>query len=456
MPLDSLRLPEFFSMIQLSEHFDFKKLIRFTLPSVVMLLFTSIYGVVDGFFVSNFVGLPAFTAVNFIMPFLMILGCVGFLFGTGGSALVAKIMGEGDIDRANRVFSFLVYFSAACGILLSVLGLIFIRPIAYMMGARDDLLENSVIYARVILLAIPAFILQYEFQCLFSTAEKPKLGLFITIAAGVANIVLDAVFVAGFSWGIIGAAAATALSQCIGGILPLIYFARKNAGRLRLTRTRFEGRALLKTVANGASELLSNVSMSLSSMFYNVQLLRYAGENGVAAYGILMYVNLLFQAIFIGFSVGVAPVVSYHLGAKSYPELKSLLKKSLIVISVSAILMFALAQLLALPVALVFASYNAELLALTRRAFLFFSFTFLFSGFSIFASSFFTALNSGLFSALLSVMRMLVFQISAVFLLPLIFGLDGIWLALAAADGLAFLLADTLLFFNRKRFHYWE
>lgn len=320
-------------MIQLSDHFNYQKLLRFTLPSIIMMVFTSIYSVVNGFFVSNFVGKTPFTAVNFIMPFLMILGCVGFMFGTGGGALIAMTMGEGDREKANRTFSLLIYTSIACGVALVAFGLIFLRPIAAALGAGGQLLEDSVTYGWIILLAIPAFVLQYEFQCLFATAEKPKLGLFVT-AAGLTNIVLDALFVAVFSWGLVGAAAATALSQCVGGVLPLVYFSRPNSSLLRLTRTSFDGKALLRTCTNGSSELMSNISMSVVSMLYNFQLLQYAGEDGVAAYGVLMYVSMIFQAIFIGYSVGVSPVISYHHGAQNCEELRGLLRRSFVLIGI--------------------------------------------------------------------------------------------------------------------------
>lgn len=320
--------------IQLSEHFTLKKLLRFTLPSIVMMIFTSVYGVVDGFFVSNFVGKTPFAAVNFIMPFLMILGAVGFMFGTGGSALIAKTMGEGDSHKAKRLFSLFVYTTAVCGIIIGVLGIILIHPLAALLGAEGEMLENCVTYGRVILIALPFYMLQYEFQSYFAAAEKPQLGLAVTIASGITNMILDALFMAVFHWGVVGAAAATAVSQAVGGIIPLIYFSRPNTSLLRLTRTKWDGKALLKACTNGSSELMSNISMSVVSMLYNVQLMKYAGENGVAAYGVLMYVNMIFLAAFIGYSVGTAPVTGYHYGAGNHKELKSLLKKSVCVISV--------------------------------------------------------------------------------------------------------------------------
>lgn len=441
-------------MIQLSDHFTFKRLLRFTVPSIIMLVFTSIYGVVDGFFVSNFVGKTPFTAVNFIMPFLMILGAIGFMFGTGGSALISKTMGEGKKEKANRIFSLIIYVSIVCGICLSVLGIIFIRPIASMLGAEGQLLDDCVTYGRIILAAIPAYVLQYEFQCLFSAAEKPKLGLYITIAAGLTNILLDALFVAVLSLGLQGAAAATALSQCVGGIVPLIYFARKNSSLFRLGKTSFDAKALVRTCTNGASELMSNISMSVVSMLYNVQLLKYAGEDGVAAYGVLMYVNFVFIAVFIGYSVGTAPVISYHYGAQNHKELKGLLKKSIVIICIFAFMMFISAELLAKPLSMIFVGYDEDLLQMTLRAFFIFSFSFIFAGFPIFGSSFFTALNNGLLSASISFLRALVFQVLAVLIFPIFLGLDGIWLSIVAAELLAMIVTVLLTVLKRKKYNY--
>ena len=440
--------------IQLSDHFTYSRLFRFTLPSIVMLIFSSLYGVVDGFFVSNFVRKEAFTAVNFIMPFLMILGAIGFLFGTGGGALIARTMGEGNPELANRQFSLVVYVSLGIGVILTVLGFWLLRPVASFLGAEGVLLEDCVRYGRVILLANPAYILQYEFQCLFATAQKPKLGLYVTVASGLTNMVLDALFVAVFPWGLEGAAAATALSQCVDGLLSLLYFGRKNSSRLRLTRTQWMGRALLKVCGNGSSELLSNISMSLVSMLYNVQLLRYAGQDGVASYGVLMYVMLVFQSIFIGYSIGVAPVVSYQYGAKNSVELQGLRQKSLRVIGAAAVLMFAVALLSAEPLSRIFVGYDVALLDLTLHAFSIYSFSFLFAGFSIFASAFFTALNDGLTSAVISFVRTLVFQVVCVLVFPLIWGVDGIWLAIVGAEMLAVAVSAGFLVIKRKKYGY--
>ena len=440
--------------IQLSDHFSYRKLMRFTFPSILMLIFTSIYGVVDGFFVSNYVGKTPFAALNFIMPFLMILGAVGFMFGTGGGALIAKTMGEGKQEEASQIFSLFIYVTAILGVVLAVLGILFIGPIAAALVAEGELLRLCIVYGRVCLLALPALMLQYEFQSFFSTAEKPQMGLNITILAGVTNIVLDALFIAVLNGGLVAAAAATVCGQLVGGIIPVFYFARKNPSPLRLTRTAFDKSALWKACTNGSSELMSNISMSVVSMLYNAQLMKYAGENGVAAYGVLMYVNLIFLAAFIGYSVGAAPIISYHFGAGHRSELSSLLKKSLRIIFFFSVSMLALSQILAKPLSHIFVGYDPSLLTLTLRGFQIFSFSFLFAGAAIFGSAFFTTLNNGLVSALISFLRTLLFQVAAVLIFPLIWQIDGIWMSVAAAEFLAAAVTALFILAMRKKYQY--
>ena len=419
-----------------------------------MMIFTSIYGVVDGFFVSNFAGKTPFAAVNFIIPFLIILSTTGFMFGAGGSALIAKNMGEGNYEKANRTFSFLIYTSIVISVVIAALGFAFIRPIASFLGAEGQLLTDSVLYGRIILIALPAYVLQMEFQSFFITAEKPKLGLAVTVSSGVTNIILDVLLVGIFPLGLVGAATATCLSQAVGGFFPLIYFARKNKSPLRLTRTRFDGRALIKTCSNGLSEFMNCISMSFIGMLYNAQLLSYAGENGVAAYGVLMYVSMIFSAVFIGYSIGCAPIISFHFGAQNKGELRSLLIKSLTVIGVFSISMTALALLLASPLSTLFVGYDENLLALTLKGFFVYSLSFLFMGVAIYASSFFTALNDGVTSALISFLRTLVFQTAAVILLPMLLGTDGIWWSIVVAELMAFTISCTFIFIKRKKFGY--
>lgn len=440
--------------IQLSDHFNYKRLLQFTFPSMIMMVFTSLYSVVDGFFVSNFVGKTPFAAVNFIMPVLMILGSIGFMFGSGGSALVSKTMGEGDEDKARRLFSLFVYSTIACGVIISIISFILIRPLAALMGAEGEMLNNCVTYARVLLVSLPFFMLQFEFQSFFITAEKPQLGLAVTVICGLTNMVLDALFMAVFSWGLVGAAAATAISQVLGGGIPILYFCKTSSGVLRLTKTGMDGKALVKACTNGSSELMSNISTSIVSMLYNFQLMRYAGENGIAAYGVLMYVNMIFLAIFIGYSTGAAPIVSYHYGAGNHTELKGLLKKSYTVIGVFAVVMFGLAEILAKPLAGIFVGYDKGLMEMTTRAFMIYSFSFLFSGIAIYGSSFFTALNDGLTSALISFLRSLLFQVAAVLILPMILGIDGIWFSVVAAELVAAVMTVLFIAAKKEKYHY--
>ena len=442
--------------IQLSDHFSYGRLLRFTAPSIAMMIFTSVYGVVDGFFVSNYAGKTPFAAVNLIMPFLMVIATVGFMFGTGGSALVAKSFGEGEPERASRNFSLFVYGSFALGVVLAVLGIVFIRPISIRLGAEGALLDNCVVYARIILAALPFYVLQLLFQSFFVTAEKPQLGLAVTVSAGLTNMVLDAVLVISLpqQYKLAGAALATALSQVVGGTVPLFYFARKNSSMLRLGRTSFDGRAILKACTNGSSEFMSNVSMNIVGMLYNTQLLKFAGENGVAAYGVMMYVSMIFSAAFIGYSIGTAPVVSYHDGARNFPELKSLLRKSLVVIGLFGVCMVASAELLSSRLARMFVGYDAALMELTVSGFQIFALSFIFMGFAIYGSSFFTALNDGLTSAAISFLRTLVFQVAAVLLLPTIWDIDGIWMSIVVAEFMAVVLAAAFLATKRRKYHY--
>ncbi len=441
-------------MTQFSEEFTYGKLIRFTLPTIAMMIFTSIYSVVDGFFVSNFVGKTAFTAVNFIYPVIQILGSVGFMIGTGGSAIIGKTMGMRNTKEANEQFSFFIYVSVVFGIVLGVVGYVFIPNIALLLGASDQLLTDSIIYARTVLIALPAFLLQFEFQSFIITSGKPHLGLAVTVLSGVSNMVLDLLFVAVFKWGLVGAAAATAISQFLGGITPLIYFARDNSSALKLGKTHWNGRWLLKAGTNGSSELLSNVSASFVSILYNTQLLKLAGQDGVAAYGVLMYVSFIFAAVFIGYSIGTAPIISYKYGADDHEGMRGIRKKSYRLILIFSLIMFASARLLARPLSQIFIGYDADLLALTLRGFSIFSFAFLFSGIAIFTSSFFTALNNGLVSAVISFLRTLVFPFIFVLALPVLFGIDGIWYSLVAAEVFAVAVSVFMLVKCRSQYSY--
>ena len=440
--------------IQLSEHFGYRKLLRFTLPSIVMMVFTSIYGVVDGVFVSNYVGAESFAAVNLIMPFLMILGAVGFMLGTGGSALVSFTLGTGQTRKANEIFSLLIYVLIVVGAVFTVGGILLLEPMARLLGADETLLPVCVSYGRIVLAALVPYMLQNTFQSFLITAERPHFGLYITIAAGVSNMVLDALFIAGFHWGVEGAALATAISQFIGGVIPLVYFILPNQSKLRLCRAKPDLQSLAKACLNGSSEFMSNISMSVVNMLYNWQLMRLMGANGVAVFGVIMYVNFIFVAVFLGYSIGSAPIVSYHYGAGNRTELQGLFRKSLWLVGIMSVVLTAAAILLARPLSLIFVSYDPELLSTTIRAFSIYSVSFLLVGFNIFASSFFTALNDGLTSALISFGRTLVFEVVAVLVLPLFLGIDGVWSAVIAAEGMALVLSLVCLVRNRKKYGY--
>ena len=440
--------------IQLSDHFDYGRLARFVLPSVVMMVFTSIYGVVDGLFVSNYVGKTALAAINLIVPFVMLFGGVGFMLGTGGSALVGKTLGQQDKERANRYFTMMIRITVMLGVLLTGIGLAVMRPVAALLGAKGNTLEQCVLYGRITMAFSLAFMLQNVFQSFFITAEKPKLGLAITVAAGCTNMALDALFVGVFRWGVAGAAIATGLSQFVGGVIPLFYFLRPNKSLLRFTRTRLERRPILQACANGSSEMVSNITSSVVGMLYNFQLLRYAGEDGVAAYSVLMYVQFIFAAVYIGYSIGSAPVISYHYGARNHAELKNLRRKSLALMSGGGVCMGILALVLAAPMGRLFVGYDPALLALTVRAFRISSMGFIFAGINIFSSSFFTALNNGGVSAAISFLRTFVFKLSAVILLPLALRVDGIWLADLTAETMACVVSAVFLIALRKKYQY--
>lgn len=440
--------------IHLSEHFTYGKLLRFTFPTIVMLIFTSIYGVVDGVFVSNFAGKTAFAAVNLIMPALMIFGAVGFMLGTGGSAVVARTMGEGDLPRAGRYFSLITYAGIAAGLVLTVIAELVMEPLCAALGAEGEMLAQAVLYGRILTLALVPFILQNMFQSFLVAAERPKLGLWLTVAAGLTNMVGDWLLVGVLPWGVAGAALATVASSFVGGVVPLIYFLLPNKTPLRLTRAKPEGRVLAQTCSNGSSEMMSNLSTSFVSMLYNFQLLRLIGEDGVAAFGVIMYVNFIFIGVFMGYSIGAGPIVSFHYGAGNQGELQSLLRKSLLLMLAGCAGLTAAAVLLAGPLSRIFVGYDPDLLALTTRGFRLYALSFLAMGFNIFGSAFFTALGSGVLSALIAFLRTLLFQAGAIFILPLFLELDGIWLAVTAAEALTLFITAAFLITQRKRYGY--
>ena len=440
--------------IQLSEHFTYSKLLRFTFPSIIMMIFTSIYSVIDGLFVSNFAGKTALAAINIIYPFIMAVGALGFMMGTGGSALVGRLLGEGEKEKANKTFSLIVYTTAIAGILLSALAFLLVPTVSRLFGASGQLLDYCILYGRICFLSMPCFMLQNVFQCFFITAEKPRLGLDVILSAGITNMVLDFLFVAVFGLGLKGAAIATICGEIIGGLVPILYFAGRNHSLLRLGRTSFDAGSILKTCTNGSSELMTELSSSVVTVLYNTQLMKIAGENGVAAYSTIMYVNFIFVAIFLGYSLGSAPIISFHYGAGNHDELKNMRKKSLRLIAVWGIGMTIISHIFALPFARFFVGYDSELLAMTIHGFRIYAFVYLLNGFNIFGSSFFTALNNGMVSATISFLRTLVFEVICILLLPVFFGIDGIWSAVLVAEALALCVTSFFLITNRSRYHY--
>ncbi len=440
--------------IQLSDHFTYQKIFRFVLPSIGMMVFTSIYGVVDGFFISNFAGKTAFASINLVMPFIMIVAGIGFMIGTGGTALVSKYLGQKEEKRANECFTMMVVVVIVSGIIVSLLGIIFMRRISYFLGATEEMIEDCVIYGQIVIAFNMPYMLQNVFQSFMIAAEKPKLGLKVTVLSGVTNMVLDALFVGIFKWGVAGAAIATGASQCVGGFGPLIYFARENDSRLRLVKTKLELEPILQATGNGSSELMSNISSSLVGAVYNYQLMKYIGENGVSTYGVLMYVQFIFVAIYVGYAIGCAPIVSYHYGAENHDEVKNMLHKSITAMSILGIILAISAFSLSGVLAKIFVGYDAELLELTIHAFKLFSLSFLFSGLNIYTSSFFTALNNGVISAAVSFIRTLIFQMSFVLFLPLLLGTDGIWLSSIFAEIAAFIVSFIFLVIERKEYQY--
>lgn len=440
--------------IQLSEHFTYKKLFAFVTPSIIMMVFISIYSVVDGLFVSNFVGESAVAAINRIMPLIIILGSLGFMVGTGGSALVAKTLGEGDRQKANAYFSMLIYITAAIGVVIAVSGQFTVPYIAGLLGAEGQTYDYCVLYGRVILGSQPFFILQNVFQSFFVTAEKPKLGLSVIAVSGIINMVLDAVFVAGFGWGLAGAAAATAAGEVFGGVFPLIYFFRKNNSLLRFTKTKFYGKALLKAVTNGSSEFFSNVSTAIIVMLYNFQVEKFIpGDAGIAAYGAIGYVIMTVFSIFMGYAVGSAPLIGYNYGAGNKDELKNLFRKSMVISFAAGVGVTVLLEIFAYPIIMMF-GFRQEIFDLALRGLRIYSVAFSVTCVSVFASSMFTALNNGLISGIIAFTRTLVFQIVAIFTVPLFLGLDGVWSAICFAEIPSFLVSISMLFIFRKKYGY--
>ena len=440
--------------IQLSDHFTCGRLVRFTLPSITMMIFTSIYGMVDGFFVSNYVGAVPFAALNLVIPFIMILSAAGFMFGTGGTALVSMTLGMGDHKKANEIFSLLTYLLIACGTVLGLIGYMIAPWISRVLGSTDEMLPYAILYIRVNMIGIPFFMLQHLFQSFLVTAERPKLGLVVTILSGCANMALDWLFVGVLGLGLGGAAEATVISEVVGGVVPLVFFFLPNSTILRLGKTHMDARAVWKSCTNGSSEFLSNCASSIIGMLYNRQLMSYIGTDGVAAYGVIMYVNFIFVGIYFGYTMGTAPVIGYHYGAGNSDELHSIFEKTIRMMLIVSTLLTAAAELSAVFLVRIFVGYDPGLLELTVHGFRIYTIAFLFMGFNIFGSGFFTALNNGAVSAFLSVARSIGFQLTSIYLLPYLFGANGLWMVVVVSDGLCLILTIVMWAHYRKMYHY--
>lgn len=441
--------------VELAGHFSYKRILSTVFPCIIMMIFTSLYVIVDGLFISNFTGTTAFSAVNFIFPVISIVSAVGFMIGAGGNALVSKTFGEGNKELANKYFSMLIYVTFIGGIILSAILIIFLRQIASLMGAEGEMLDYCVIYGRILLAACPICMVQNAFQSFFMTAEKPMLGTIFTVIAGLTNIVFDALLVVVFPFGIVGAAIATSLSQIVGGVGPLFYFlSKKNNSSLKLIKAKVDFKALLKTCTNGSSELVTNISASIVNVLYNLQLMKFIGENGVASYGIIMYVTFVFASTFFGYNIGISPIIGFNFGAKNTKELKNLFKKSLIIITLASLIITFISEISSKLLSTIFVSYDVELMALTNRAIKIYMLSFLLAGFNIFSSAFFTALNDGLISAILSFARTLIFQLASILILPKLIGVDGIWLAIIVAEALSFILTIIMFIANKKKYQY--
>lgn len=443
--------------IQLSDHFTYSRLFKFVLPSIVMMVFTSLYSVVDGLFVSNCVGSNALASINIIYPLVMIIASFGFMLGTGGGAVISRTLGQGEDKKAKEYFSMLIIVDVIIGLILSIICIIFIEPIAYLLGANDTLIHDCVIYGRILLVGTTFFMLQNAFQTFFIVAEKPHFGLILTIICGVINMFLDFLFVYVFQWDIAGAGLATIIGYIIGGTIPLIYFLNKNNNsKLKLIKTKFYPRVLIHSSINGMSEMLTNVSMSIITMLYNLQMMKLVGEDGVSSITIIMYVNFVFVSMFIGFSIGTAPIISFNYGADNHAELKNMFSKSIKIIAITSVAMLILAEILSKPLVSLFVGNidNAFLFEMTIHGFRLYSIAFLMCGINIYSSSFFTALGNGLLSAIISILRSFLLQAIMIIVLPIFLQIDGIWLSVVFSESITAIVSIILLIYNRKKYRY--
>lgn len=439
----------------LGGHYGARRLFISSLPLIGMMVLISIYSIVDGLFVSNLVGTTAFAALNLIWPAIGLVGALGLMVGTGGAALVSKTLGEGDEPRANRYFSMFVEFILLLSVVLAVPLLVWMEPLAVAIGAEGEMVRQCAIYGRICAAGMPAFMMQMGIQPFFMVAGRPRMGTWISLVSGLLNIGLDALFIIVCGWGLAGAAAGSMLACCFGGFYPLWYFSsRFNRSSLAFKATGFEFGPLAKACSNGLSEFVGNISFNIVSMCYNWQLMRFYGENGVAAYSVILYLGFIFVAVYSGYNMTVTPLVGFNFGAGNKRELRSLLRHSLTLMLVLGVLLAGTAELLAGPAARLFVGYDSELTALTVHATRLYAPSFLITGLTLFVSAWFTGLNNGPVSALASFSRTFVFELSCVFLLPVLLGVNGIWLSAPAAEILSLFLGAALLLRFRSRYGY--
>lgn len=438
----------------IAQEFNLISLLRFVAPTVVMLVFMSLYQMVDAVFVSKFVGENALSALNIVYPFPSIVIAVSIMLATGGSAIIARNMGEGKEKEAKENFSFIVLVGAVIGVAIATAGILFIEPLIYMLGATPSLYDYCYEYLFILVLSVPLSVFQMLFQSFFVTAGKPHLGLTLTVLGGVSNIVLDYVFIVLCGFGVSGAALATSIGYSIPGLFGLIYFAVSRKGTLYFVKPVFRWGVLFKCCINGSSEMVNNLAVAVTTFLFNVLMLKYEGEAGVAAITIVLYAQFLMTSAFMGFSSGIAPVVSFNYGSGNVRQLKKIFKISVWVIAVVSAAVFVIAETCSDVVIMVFTPAGSEVFGLTKYGFAIFSFSFLCTGMNIFASALFTAFSNGKISAILSFLRTFVFLTACLLFLPLFWGVDGIWLAVPVAEVMALFVSVYYLVRFKKVYQY--
>ena len=436
----------------LSRAYTLSGLVRFALPSMVMMVFLSVYTIVDGIFISNFVGTLALGAVNIIFPLISLEMGLGIMLATGSNAIIARRLGEGDAALARQNFSLVVLVAVVCGLMVEGLALLFLPQIIDLLGASAAQYPYCRDYPRAMLLFAPALFLQVGFQSYFVTAGRPKLGLLVMVGAGLVNIGLDYLLIPRL--GVAGAGLATGLGYMVPAMAGLCFFARPRGGDLYLVRPSLERGLLWRACLNGSSEMVSNMANAVSTFLFNIMFMRCYGEDGVAAITMALYFQFVFAAVYFGYSGGVAPIISYKFGNGDTAGLRQVVRDSFRFILGISLLNFTVAILVSAPALLLFAGGNREVASIAQEGFPLFAVSFLFAGVGIFASNMFTALSDGVTSALISFMRTLLFLALAILLLPLVFKEAGLWAAISVAEGMGALVALVCLVLRRPQYQY--